>query len=164
MPPDSGPLEYGQRGKSRSLRGVWLGLPLALAMIAVILAVNAGYHHDKELAEGWAGDLPGCPALSAAAYAAKGYAAHERPTIYDGVTFTRQFGHVMCADADTRGALGFLSHPVCQFTGPAAIRVRAGGTEAFFEPGVGQVATVSVEQGRAQCALGGKFRPAAGPG
>ncbi len=158
------PLDFGQRGKPRSLKGVWVGILPGLAIVASILAVNAGYHHRMALAEGWAGDLQGCPALSAAAYAAKGYPAGERPTVYDGVTFTRQFGHVMCADADNRGALGFLSHPVCQFSGPSAIRVRAGGTEAFFEPGVGQLATVSVEQGRAQCALGGKFRPAAGPG
>jgi hypothetical protein len=158
------PLDYGQRGKSRSLRGVWLGILPGVGIIAAILAVNAGYHHHKALAEGWAGDRPGCPALSATAYAAKGYPAGERATVYDGVTFTRQFGHVMCGDADDRGALGFLTHPVCQFSGPAAIRVRAGGTEAFFEPGVGQLATVSVERGRAQCALGGMFRPAAGPG
>lgn len=158
------PLDYGQRGKSRSLKGVRLGILPALAIIASILAVNAAYHRQKERAQGWAGDLPGCPTLSAAAYAARGYPAGERATVYDEVTFARQFGHVMCGDADDRGALGFLTHPVCQFTGPAAVRVRAGATEAFFEPGVGQMATVSVERGRAQCALGGKFRPAAGPG
>ena len=136
----------------------------ALAIIGALLAVNATYHRQKELAQGWAGALPGCAALSAAAYAAKGYPAGERATAYDDVTFTRQFGHVMCSDADNRGAMGFLSHPVCQFTGPTAIRVKAAKTEAFFEPGIGQLATVSVERGRAQCALGGKFRPAAGPG
>jgi hypothetical protein len=162
MPPDSGPLDYGQRGKSRSLRGVWLGVLPAVAVIAAILAVNALYHRQKELAQGWAGKAPSCPALSAQAYAAKGYAAGERATLYDDVTFTRQFGHVMCSDADDRGALGFRSHPVCQFTGPTAIRIKAGATEAFFEPGIGQLATVSVERGRATCALGGKFKPAAG--
>jgi hypothetical protein len=156
------PLDFGQGGKSRSLRGVWLGVLPGLAIVAAILAVNAAYHRQKELAQGWAGALPACPALSAAAYAAKGYPAGERATRYDEVTFTRQFGHVMCADADDRGALGFLSHPVCQFTGPTAIRVKAGKSETFFEPGIGQLATVSVERGRALCALGGKFKPAAG--
>jgi hypothetical protein len=158
------PLDFGQRGTSRSLRGVWLGVLPGLAIVAAILAVNAAYHRQKELAQGWAGELPACPALSPAAYAAKGYPAGERSTLYDDVTFTRQFGHVMCADADDRGALGFASHPVCQFTGPAAVRVKAGETQAFFEPGVGRLATVSVERGRARCALGGKFKPAAGPG
>ena len=158
------PLDFGQRGKSKTIRGVWLGLLPALAIVGAVLAVNATYHRQKELAQGLIGDLPGCPALSAQAYAAKGYPAGERPLVYDEVTFTRQFGHVMCADADNSGALGFLSHPVCQFTGPAAVRVKAGKTEAFFEPGIGQRATVSIERGRAQCALGGKFTPVAGPG
>jgi hypothetical protein len=158
------PLDFGQRGTSRSLAGVWLGTLPALAIVAAILAVNATYHRRKELAQGWAGDLPACPTLSPAAYAAKHYPAGERAIVYDEVTFTRQFGHVMCADADTRGALGFLSHPVCQFTGPSAVRVKAGKTEAFFEPGIGRLATVSVERGHARCALGGKFKPAAGPG
>jgi len=158
------PLDYGQRRTSRSLAGVWLGILPALAIVGAILVVNATYHRRKELAQGWAGDLPACPVLSATAYAAKGYPAGERAIVYDAVTFTRQFGHVMCADADTRGALGFLSHPVCQFTGPTAIRIKAGKAQAFFEPGIGRLATVSVERGRARCALGGKFKPAAGPG
>jgi hypothetical protein len=156
------PLDYGQRDKPRSLKGLWLGVVPGLAIVALILTLNGGYHRRKELAEGWAGDLPGCPVLSAASYSAKGYRAHERATSHEGATFTRQFGHVMCGEADDRGALGFLSHPVCQFSGPSAIRVKAGRTEAFFEPGIGQVATVSVQRGRVQCALGGKFKPAAG--
>jgi hypothetical protein len=164
MPPDSGPLDFGQRGKSRSLRGVWLGILPGLAVVAALLAVNAGYHRNRELAQGWAGERPGCPALSAAAYVGRSYPAGERAIVYDEVTFTRQFGHVMCSDADSQGGLGFLTHPVCQFTGPTAIRIKAGRTEAFFEPGIGQLATVSVERGRVRCALGGKFKPAAGPG
>jgi hypothetical protein len=158
------PLDYGQRGKPRSLKGWWLGIVPAVLLLTVIVVFNAGYHRNKELAQGWAGERPGCPTLSAAAYAAKGYPAGERSVVYDEVTFIRQFGHVMCSDADTPGAFGFLSHPVCQFSGPTAIRVKAGRSEAYFEPGVGQLATVSVVRGRAQCALGGRFRPAAGPG
>jgi hypothetical protein len=156
------PLDYGQRAKPRSLKGLWLGIVPAVALLVMIVAVNAAYHHRKELAQGWADDRPGCPALSAAAYAAKGYPAGERGVVYGDATFTRQFGHVMCSDADTRGAFGFLTHPVCQFSGPTAIRVKAGKTEAFFEPGTGQLATVSVERGEARCAMGGKFRPAPG--
>jgi hypothetical protein len=156
------PLDYGQRAKRRSLKGLWLGIVPAGVLLVAVVIWNAGYHRDKELAQGWAGDRPGCPSLSAAAYAAKGYRARERGTAYDDVIFSRQFGHVMCNDADNRGAFGFLSHPVCQFSGPTAIRVKAGKTEAFFEPGTGQAATVSVQRGQAQCAMGGKFRPAPG--
>jgi hypothetical protein len=157
------PLDYGVRGKRRSLRGVWLGIAPALAVVGGVLAWNSTSHHRLELAQGWVGDRPGCPTISAAAYAARGYGAHERGIVYDEVTFARQFGHVMCRDVDTRGGAGFLAHPVCQFTGPTAIRVKAGKSEAFFEPGVGQVATVSVDRGQAQCAMGGKFTPLSGP-
>ena len=156
------PLDYGQRDKPRSLKGLWLGILPGLAIVAAILAVNAAYHRQKEVSQGWAGGLLACPAISAAAYSAKGYPAGERATRFDEVTFARQFGHVMCDEADDAGAFGFRSHPVCQFTGPTAIRIKAGATEAFFEPGIGKLATVSVERGRARCALGGKFQPAAG--
>jgi hypothetical protein len=158
------PLDYGQRGKRRSLRGLWFGVVPALAVVGFGLAWNSSAHHRQELAQGWIGDRPGCPPISAAAYAAQGYAARERTTLYDGVTFARQFGHLMCQDVDIRGAAGFLSHPVCQLTGPAAVRVKAGAKEAFFAPGVGQPVTVSVEHGQATCALGAKFTPLGGPG
>lgn len=157
------PLDYALRVRRRSLRGVWLGTAPAVAIVGLVLAWNSASHRRLELAQGWVGDRPGCPPISAAAYATKGYAARERQIVYNEVTFARQFGHVECKDVDTRGGAGFVTHPVCQFTGPAAIRVKTGRGESFFEPGIGQVATVSVEDGRAQCALGGKFTPLSGP-
>ena len=157
------PRDYGVRSKPRTLRGVSFGLLPALAVVAVVLGWNSLAHRKQELAQGWVGDRPGCPELSATAYAAKGYRRGERLTVYGGAVFARQFGHVECKDVDSRGGLGFLTHPVCQFTGPAALRVKGSAGEAFFEPGVGQLATVSVERGRAQCALGGKFTPLVGP-
>lgn len=151
------PLDYGQRGRRRTLRGLWLGVLPAAAAVAAVLAHNAAYHRGLERAQGWAGPGVACPGLSAAAYRAAGYAGRERATDYEGVTFARQFGHLMCADADTPGGFGVLTHPVCQFTSPTAIRVRTAEGEAFFAPGPGRLATVSVEEGRASCALGGKF-------
>jgi hypothetical protein len=151
------PLDYGVRGRRRTLRGLWLGILPGAAVVGAILTVNSAYHHHLETAQGWVGDRPPCPAISAAAYAAKGYVSRERATTYEGVILTRQFGHVMCKDIDTRGGAGFLTHLVCQFTSPTAVRVQVGATEAFFEPGVGHLATVSVERGRPACAIGGKF-------
>jgi hypothetical protein len=151
------PLDYGVRGRRRTLRGLWLRILPGAAVVGAILAVNSAYHRQLEMTQGWVGDRSPCPAISAAAYAAKGYASRERATTYEGVVLTRQFGHVMCKDIDTRGGAGFLTHPVCQFTSPTAVRVKVGGTEAFFEPGAGHLATVSVERGRAACAIGGKF-------
>jgi len=142
---------------------VGFGLVLALAVVAVCVTWNYQSHRRQDLAEGWIGDRPACPELTAAAYAAKGYPRAERSSVYEDSVFARQFGHMECKDVVTQGGLGFLTHPVCQFSAPAALRVKAGAGEAFFEPGIGHIATVSIEHGRASCALGGKFTPLAGP-
>ncbi|HLZ74402.1 hypothetical protein [Phenylobacterium sp.] len=151
------PLNYGERRKPRDLRGLWLGLIPGAALVWAILAANSAGHHRLEREQGWIGAGPPCPPLSAAAYRARGYAAHERATDYDGSTLARQFGHMICKDVDTSGGFGVLSHPACQFTSPTAIRVKTAAGEAFFEPGAGRLATVSIEKGRVACATSGQF-------
>ena len=152
------PLDYGQRTGARMPRGLWLGgLAVGLAVVGAVAESSAIYHRRLEAEQGWVNGAPACPPIPRSAYSARGYAARERATPYDGVTFARQFGHMMCADVDTRGWWGLVSHPACQFTSANAIRVKAGGTEAFFEPGPGRLATVSVERGRVFCELAGKF-------
>ena len=150
-------LDYGMRARRRISRGLWLGVAVGAAVTAAILARNWSYHRALELEQGWVSAAPACPMLSAAAYAARGYRARERVMNYEGATLARQFGHVICKDVDTPGGWGFVTHPVCQFTSPTAIRVRRGEVEAFFEPGPGRLATVSLGPGRATCALSGKF-------
>jgi len=151
------PLDYGLRGRRKTSRGLWVGLAVGAAVAAAILARNWSYHRRLELDQGWVSAAQACPTISAAAYAARGYRARERATEYDGMTLARQFGHVMCKDVDTAGGWGFVTHPACQFTSPTAIRVRRDGVEAFFEPGPGRLATVSLEPGGARCALSGRF-------
>ncbi|MFI4964108.1 MAG: hypothetical protein ACHP9T_01955 [Caulobacterales bacterium] len=149
-------LDYGQRGKRRSLAGVWLGIAPCAVAVAAVLASNWTYHRRLEVAQGWVSTAPPCPTIPAAAYHAR-YAGRERPSVFDGVTLARQYGHVICQEVDTRGGWGFLTHPVCQFTSANAIRVKAGGAEAFFEPGPGGLATVSVGPGGVRCALSSQF-------
>jgi hypothetical protein len=151
------PLDYGVRGRRRTSRGLWLGVALGAAVTGAILARNWSYHRRLELEQGWVSAASACPTISAAAYAARNYRARERAMDYDGATLARQFGHVMCKDVDTAGGWGFVTHPVCQFTSSIAIRVRRGEVEAFFEPGPGRLATVSLGPGGATCALSGKF-------
>jgi hypothetical protein len=155
-------VDYGgvRRPPSRSL---WLGVSLGGILMAAILVQNWTYHRAVEREQGWVGTGAPCPKLSAADYAARGYRARERTMDYDGVTVARQFGHVMCKDVDTPGALGFITHPVCQFTSPTAIRVRRGGVETFFEPGIGAVATVGLTPAAATCTLAGRFTLFADP-
>lgn len=151
------PLNYGERRKPRDLRGLWLGLIPGGVLVWLVLSANAAGHHRLERDQGWLGDGPPCPAIGEAAYRARGYLAHERVTAYDGVTLARQFGHMMCKDVDKSGGFGFLTHPACQFTSPTAIRVATASGAAYFELGAGRLATVSVEKGRAACAMSGQF-------
>ena len=151
------PLNYGERRRPRDLRGLWLALIPGGALVWVILSANAAGHRRLERDQGWIGDGPPCPAITQAVYRARGYVAHERATDYDGVTFARQFGHMICKDVDTSGGFGLLTHPACQFTSPTAIRVTSGARAAYFEPGAGRLATVSLEKGRAACAMSGQF-------
>lgn len=150
------PLDYGQRSRRRTLRGLWLGIIPGVAAVAAVLALNSTYHRRLEAAQGWVSAAPPCPTISPAAYRAR-YAAKERASVYDGVTVTRQYGHVMCKDIDTRGGWGFFNHPVCQFTSANAIRVNTGKAEAFFEPGPGGLATVSVGPDGVRCTLASQF-------
>ena len=157
------PRDYSIKPRPTSLRRLGLGLLLALAVVAAAVSWNYLSHRKQDLAEGWIGDRPACPELAASAYAAKGYPRGERSSAYEETEYARQFGHMECKDVVSKGGLGFLNHPVCQFSGPAALRVKAPAGEVFFEPGIGQIATVSIEHGRAACAIGGKFTPLAGP-
>jgi hypothetical protein len=157
------PLDYGVPGRRKTLRGLWWGAPLGAAVVAAILAANWRYHRSVEREQGWVAAAPACPTISAAAYAARGFRARERTTDYDGAILARQFGHVICKDVDTAGRWGLVTHPVCQFTSATAIRVSRGRTEAFFEPGPGHVATVSLGSNRVTCALSGRFTLFADP-
>ncbi|THD62253.1 hypothetical protein [Phenylobacterium sp.] len=150
------PLDYGQRRKLRAPRGLAWAAGLAALGLAAGLTWNWRAHRAMERDQGWISAAPPCPGLTAQAYRGR-YAAHERVTDYAGATLARQFGHVMCKDVDTAGGFGFVTHPVCQFTSPTALRVHGPSGEAFFEPGPGHLATVSVERRRTLCALGGKF-------
>ncbi|MBS0363841.1 MAG: hypothetical protein JSR98_20915 [Proteobacteria bacterium] len=150
------PLDFGQTRKHGHLRGLGWALLLGVVLIGVLLVFNWRGHRAQERSEGWVGAAPACPRISEAAYRAH-YAGGERITVYNGVALARQFGHVMCKDVDTEGAFGFVTHPVCQFTSPTAIRVAGPSGMAYFEPGSGHVATVSVERRRTVCQLRGEF-------
>jgi len=93
--------------------------------------------------EGWIGDRAACPQLTAAAYAAKGYPHGERASVYEDTVFARQVGHMECKDVDTKVPGFALSRLPVQRPGRPADQAKGG--EAFFEPGIGHVAIVSIE-------------------
>jgi hypothetical protein len=77
---------------------------------------------------------------------------------YAGAGFTYAYGHVACAELRADGGRSwFRGHPVCQFTSPAVVGVHFGGATTYFAPGLGQRATVSIEDGRPRCVMAAKF-------
>ena len=104
----------------------------------------------------WAIDGPRCPSISAAAFAARGQSAPQAFEFGD-VIFARRFGHASCALIGYGGGRGFGRYPVCQFTSPDALMIRARGREVRYILGPGQPATVSVRRGRPACVMAARF-------
>jgi hypothetical protein len=152
------PSYYGGRGRRDPRRIVWIGAAIGLTIAAAVLALAIRYLRNagSSQAEDWAIMGPPCPAISASDYRQR-YAARERTAEFDGDLYARQVGHMSCRSVPDPGGLGFTSHPVCQFTGPVALRVHTANGEVYFEPGIGRRATVSRAHGRTACVVGGNF-------
>jgi len=100
---------------------------------------------------------PPCPQLTAAEFAARKLRI-ARLTNYEDVIFGRQFGHMNCSSLRYGAGWGTAIYPVCQFTSPSALYVKADKGEWFFAPGPGQAATVAVPRGEARCVMDSNFR------
>ncbi|HEY5411197.1 MAG TPA: hypothetical protein VIJ94_10775 [Caulobacteraceae bacterium] len=104
----------------------------------------------------WTVAGPPCPAVSPRALAdtvVKPGGAFQ----YDDVTFSRAYGHVYCDEIHDDGGRGLGSHPVCQFTGPAVLKVTTPKGSFYFAPSTGP-ATVAVAGDIPTCVRGGWFR------
>jgi hypothetical protein len=101
-------------------------------------------------------DGPPCAPLTAAEFQARGLKVR-RATLYEGVVFSRQFGHMDCSALRYGGGWGTRTYPVCQFTGPNALHIRTPKGEWYFETGMGQPATVAAPDGQARCVLASNF-------
>ncbi|MBL8772631.1 MAG: hypothetical protein JNK30_14710 [Phenylobacterium sp.] len=99
---------------------------------------------------------PPCPEITAAQFEARRLRAF-KATLYEGVVFGRQFGHMDCSTLRYGGGWSPATYPVCQFTGPALLQVKTAKGEWFYAPGAGQPATVRTPQGRAECVLASNF-------
>ena len=76
---------------------------------------------------------------------------------YDGVTLGRVAGDVSCSDVKDDGGKGFGTDKVCQFTSPATLTVATPVGVTYYEPGVGQPATLSIHRDVPRCVLASKF-------
>jgi hypothetical protein len=138
----------------------WLqtaGMVGVLLLVASIpaLAVRQTWTSQQALRAAWNIAGPPCPPLTPAGSLSAWF---PREFTYEGVSFERRFGHVMCVAPPKTGFINPEVYSVCQFTGPDTIRVTTAGKAVAFKPGVGQPATVTVRGGRVSCVLGGWFR------
>ncbi len=99
---------------------------------------------------------PPCPSLTKAQFEARGLRA-PKASLYEGVTFARRTGHMECSLLRYGGGWSLNGYPVCQFTGPVALKVTTERGEWWFETGIGQPATVSTAHGQARCVMASNF-------
>ena len=154
--------DYGLRARRKMPLSVKVSLSVGLALAAAV-AIGIGAasrlrHGPAEAADAqfYTVSGPPCPTLSAAAYAAGAIKVGPRFE-YGDVVFGRGYGYVSCSWLHG-GFLGLSVHPVCEFTGPGVLTVTTSSGEAYFAPGVGKPATVSVSDGQARCVVGSNYR------
>lgn len=135
--------------------GLRLGL-LGVGGLALAVVVFVHDHQRKaDAAEAafWTMDGPACPTLDKAAYAAA--PGEAKVTVFQDIRFEYRVGHMMCIRRPNERGGG--DHPVCQFTGPDALGVKAAGAQAYFAPGRGRAARVAVVDGAAHCVVIKRF-------
>lgn len=97
-----------------------------------------------------------CPVLTAEEFEARG-AKTKQAFISNDVRYDRRFGHVECSViAAEKGGTEFI--PVCQFSGPALLKVTTAKGAFYFAPGVGKPATVMTRDGVPSCVLASNFK------
>ena len=137
-----------------------LGQTLGAACVVVLgLAALANVYSTQRqasAAEAAAGSLvgPPCPTVAPATYAAGPGVA--KVTTFEDASFEYRVGHMMCVHRPD--ARGWGEHPVCQFTGPRLLAVKAPGIQAYFAPPSMRAVRVAVIDGKASCVLIAPFR------
>jgi hypothetical protein len=144
---------------SRTRRAVLIAVTV-LSMLAAVYLVGGGYLRQRDAALARARDVavegPPCIPLTRAEFEARGLKA-PKSTLYEGVEFGRQFGHVECNALRYGDGWGARTYPVCQFTSPTALYVRTEKGAWFYAPGRGVPATVFVPDGEARCVLASNY-------
>jgi len=136
-------------------------------VIGAVIVITAGIgfvtfqfvrDRNANIAAAKAWDIQGrpCPQLTAAEWTARREAA-PKSFDYDGVTLARWSGDASCSDVHDKGGAGFGVDKVCQFANPTVIRVTSRAATFYFNPGVGQPATVRIHKDAPTCVMASKF-------
>lgn len=154
--------DLGVRARRRLTAGERLVIAIAVVValavptLIAVLSLQKNRREAVALAEANLVTGPPCPAVSAAAFAARGFKV-KNPLNYDGAVMWRSAGHVSCSPIAYDGGRGLDTYPVCQFTSPAALKVTTAKGDFYFVPGIGKPATVATPQGVARCVLASNF-------
>jgi hypothetical protein len=76
---------------------------------------------------------------------------------WNGVRFGRRFGEAECSAVARRTLLGNGYEHLCQFSSPAVLSVATARGAFYFEPGLGQEASVFVADGVARCVMASPY-------
>ena len=118
-----------------------------LAPVAGLVAGCSGPPEQAALAG------PPCPQLAAEAFRARAITPEEDLRLGAAVVRFR-FGRAQCKAVGSSGGGWDSAAPVCHFSAPALLHVTtASGRDVYFDPGVGQPATLALGQDTAQCVL-----------
>lgn len=144
---------YGERLSARNWAAIiGGGAAVAIIVAAVLIIWRSSTQTDTQEATAWSPAGPPCPAISAADWKAL---AIEKPLPfgYESLKGEVENLDVSCNVIDRDGGKPTPPFPVCQFRAPFAIHVATAKGDAYFKPGVGQPATVSLPGGVARCVM-----------
>lgn len=157
----SHPTEPGERPRTWPfyVAAAVIGLGLAIGLTGYDLM--KGRAATIAEAKAWTIEGPPCPQLPIGEITRQPVAG--KSFGYAGSGFAYAYGHVACAEIHADGGKSlFRGYPVCQFTSPGVVIVDTAGTDTLFVPGLGQRATVSVNDGEARCVMAARFYGQAG--
>jgi len=149
--------DYGGRVRRFALVHVIVavvGLGIATTIVTITYVKDRTAHIAT--AKAWDIQGPPCPALTAAEWTAKHYRAG-KVFDYDGVAIGRAAGNASCSDVHTDGGKGLGVRKVCQFTSPGLLTVTSKAGDFYFNPGVGQLASLIIEKDRPVCVMASHF-------
>jgi hypothetical protein len=122
-----------------------------LALAVVHYVYSAQKKTDATEAAFWSMGGAACPTMDKATYdQAPGT---PKVTAFQDIRFEYRVGHMMCTHRPAERGQGGGDHPVCQFTGPVLLGVKATGTQAYFAPAGMSAVRVAVVDGTARCVL-----------
>jgi hypothetical protein len=152
-------------GASRAGRdGIQLGTPVfiaAVAAVAVAAAVWSVRQQSAQIADATADTHaeaivgPPCPQVANARY--RQPLSPINTFDWNGVRFGRRFGEAECSAVAHKNLLGNGYEHLCQFSSPAVLSVVTAKGAFYFEPGLGQEASVFVADGVARCVMASPY-------